>query len=353
MVRSTNRIAEFRASLGIPLGILNARLDDFVRSGVMDRGRQVGSDDDLEYTLTEKGHDLGPIVTAVDRWNERWGSPVQPLLAVVDDDHEVDKSPEAAALPLEVSLLGTFVVRAAGAECSPFPVSAQRLLAYLALKDRAVGRLAIAGALWPDATEFRAGASLRSALTRLDGMREAVISSSSGLRLAESVTVDFLSASSLARRLLQLGSSPDESDLDAVAISALSLELLPDWYDEWAVDAAEDWRQTRMNALEVQARLLIERGRLAEAAGVAQIVIRVEPLRESAHALLIRIHLAEGNQSEALREFRQYRKLLLLELGLEPTALLSGLVADITTVDDGVGPEGQTAQKFRAVGVSS
>ena len=329
MVQPANGIEEFQAALGIPLGTLNARLGDFVRSDVMNTSSTDERGDETVYTLTEKGRDLAPIVTALDRWNERWSAPVMPFLAVVNDDNEIAEAPEAVALPLEISMLGTFVLRLGGAECATVPVSSQRLLAYLSLKDRAVGRLAIAGTLWPDATELHAGASLRSALTRLDGMREAVVSSSSGLRLAESVTVDFQSAASLARRLLQPGSSRDESDLSAAAISALSFELLPDWYDDWVVDAAEDWRQTRMNALEVQARMLIDRGRLAEAAGVAQIVIRVEPLRESAHALLIRVHLAEGNQSAALREFGQYRKLLLLELGLEPTALLSGLVADI------------------------
>jgi DNA-binding SARP family transcriptional activator len=288
-----------------------------------------GSGEDRLYALTEKGRDLVTIVTALDRWNERWKAPVTPFLAVVRNNEESARKSEADASALEISLLGTFALRGADARSSAVPVSSQRVLAYLALKDRAVGRLAIAGKLWPDATEFRAGASLRSALTRLDGMRGAVVSSSSGLRLAESVTVDFQSASALARRLLRPGSSEDEADLNPAAISALSVELLPDWYDDWVVDAAEDWRQTRMNALEVQARMLVDRGRLAEAAGVAQIVIRVEPLRESAHALLIRIHLADGNQAGAVREFRQYRKLLLRELGLEPTALLSGLVAGI------------------------
>ncbi len=57
--------------------------------------------------------------------------------------------------------------------------------------------------------------------------------------------------------------------------------------------------------------------------------MKVEPLRESAQASLIRVHLAEGNQSEALRVFERYRGLLLRELGLEPTALLADLMVGI------------------------
>ena len=43
----------------------------------------------------------------------------------------------------------------------------QRLLAFLAIRERPVNRLLVAGTLWPDATESRAHASLRSALARL------------------------------------------------------------------------------------------------------------------------------------------------------------------------------------------
>jgi DNA-binding SARP family transcriptional activator len=52
-------------------------------------------------------------------------------------------------------------------------------------------------------------------------------------------------------------------------------------------------------------------------------------LRESARTALIRVHLAEGNQSEALSEFGRYQTLLQAELGLEPTPLLCQLIADL------------------------
>jgi DNA-binding SARP family transcriptional activator len=64
-------------------------------------------------------------------------------------------------------------------------------------------------------------------------------------------------------------------------------------------------------------------GRAADAARAA---VRAEPLRESAHAALIQVHVAEGNQSEAVREFTHYRALLHSELGLEPTPRLCRLM---------------------------
>ena len=41
---------------------------------------------------------------------------------------------------------------------------------------------------------------------------------------------------------------------------------------------------------------------------------------------MISVHLAEGNRSEALRQFHQYRELLRSQLGLEPPELMKGLV---------------------------
>jgi DNA-binding SARP family transcriptional activator len=231
---------------------------------------------------------------------------------------------------MQVALLGTFGLRIAGHAISGVAENSRRLLVFLALHDRTVDRIAIAGTMWPEATESRAGASLRSTLSRLDAhTHEGIVRESAGLSLAGSVAVDFRDSQALAKRLLQPGASPVEADLGPAALAALSSDLLPDWYDEWVLTEAEDWRQLRVNALEAMARLLTAGGQLPGAAGAARAAMRVEPLRESAHASLIRVHLAEGNQSEALRVFDRYRALLFTELGLEPTPLLSDLVVSI------------------------
>jgi DNA-binding SARP family transcriptional activator len=233
-------------------------------------------------------------------------------------------------LVIEVSVLGTFGLRIGGKALSPLSVGSQRLVVFLALHDRVVARMAMAGTMWPDATDEKAGDSLRSALSRLDApTREAVLVASAGLRLAKTVSVDLRRSQALAQRLLDPDAAQRDADVSPAAVAALSVGLLPDWYDDWVVTEAEDWRQLRMNALEAQAGMLTDGGRLAGAAGAARAAMKVEPLRESAHASLVRVHLAEGNQSEALRVFDRYRALLLDELGVEPTPLLSELVVSI------------------------
>jgi DNA-binding SARP family transcriptional activator len=58
--------------------------------------------------------------------------------------------------------------------------------------------------------------------------------------------------------------------------------------------------------------------------------MRAEPLRESARSALIRVHLAQGNQADAIGEFERYRVLLRADLGLEPTSQLSQLLGNLT-----------------------
>lgn len=329
------RFADFARAVVIEPDMLASRLDSFVGAGLMER---IATSGEVEYVLSPQGRNLEPVIIALTTWGDGWDAHQEPAMgfgqeAVAADQGTwagaPDENSPAAAL-IEITLLGSFSLRVGGTQIEQMSVGSQRLLVFLALNHRAVTRTAMAGRMWPEATDERAGISLRSALSRLDAStREAILSASSGLSLAESVTVDLYAAQAISRRLLLPGSSVSEDDLRPATTTLLSTELLPDWYDDWVLAEAEDWRQLRMNALEAQSMRLADLGRLAEAAGAARAAMRVEPLRESSHASLIRVHLAEGNQSEALRVYERYRTLLRDVLGLEPTERLSDLIASI------------------------
>ena len=336
------KFADFERRVGVERDILAARLDGFVGAGLMSVQADTGSNDhrDDRYVLTQNGRNLEPVIVALSTWADSWAvSPVteraiEKCASHLADARSIQPTPVAPIAPLsvEISLLGSFELRVSGAVTSAVSVGSQRLLAFLALHDRAVARVAMAGRMWPEVSDERAGLSLRSALSRLDAAtRDAILSTRLGLSLAETVVVDLREAQALARRLLRSHVAPLDSDLSPAAVALLSLELLPDWYDDWVIAEAEDWRQLRMSALEAQAGLLVDAGRLAEAAGAARAAIKVEPLRESAHASLIKVHLAEGNQSEALRVFDRYRSMLEGALGIQPTSRISGLIAPIRT----------------------
>jgi DNA-binding SARP family transcriptional activator len=229
--------------------------------------------------------------------------------------------------PFRVSLLGRFSLTDEYGVDVPIANGVQRLLALLALRDRIVHRASVAGVLWPDVTESHAHASLRSTLARTpDAVRSVLSVSGSEIALVDEVEVDVRDALALAQRLLDEVTPSPSDDVGADAIELLSCDLLPGWLDEWVVPEAEEWRQLRLHALEALVDRLIVTSRFSDAAGAAMAAIKAEPLRESAHAALIRVHLAESNQSEALRQFERYRSLLRSELGIEPTARISELI---------------------------
>jgi DNA-binding SARP family transcriptional activator len=231
-----------------------------------------------------------------------------------------------------VALLGGFSLFRRSSVLS-VPRASQRLLAFVAINGRMVERATVAGTLWPDASESQAYSNLRSALARLQSTaRKALAASKLEVGLAERVMVDVRDAQALARRLVDPAATPDRSELGTAAVAALSADLLPDWYDDWVLSEAEDWRQLRLHALEALAGRLLSAGRWGEATSAARAAVRAEPLRESSHATLIQVHLAEGNQSEAMREFTRYSALLRAELGLEPTRRLRQLVQDLQSL---------------------
>ena len=230
---------------------------------------------------------------------------------------------------VKVSVLGSFGLFVVGKPQRDLPHATQRLLAFLALQDGAVSRTALAGTLWPEVSEDHAHASLRSALSRLSAIQRSVVRVTvRELALADGVFVDIRDARTLAHRLLNPGSWQG-SDQDDRAIETLSTDLLPDWYDDWAVAEAEEWRQLRLHALDALAERLTAAGRYADATSAALAAVKAEPLRETAHAALIRVYLAEGNRAEARAAYEHYHALLRSELGLEPTELVKALVEDL------------------------
>ena len=238
---------------------------------------------------------------------------------------DVRSAPSVDRAGLRVDLLDGFRLTG-GADAVPVSGGAERLLAFMAMRHRAVGRLLVAGSLWADATEGHAYAALRSTLIRMNRTcRDALLITPSSLELAPGVSVDLRDARALAHRLLDTG--PHAAvDLSVAAVETLSAELLPLWYDDWVASEAEDWRQLRLHALEAVVDGLVAARRFGDATAAAGVVVRADPLRESAQAALIRVHLAEGNQSEAVHAFDRFSRLLHVDLGLTPTPRLRELV---------------------------
>lgn len=222
-----------------------------------------------------------------------------------------------------VTLLGGFRLHVGGDKVAELPRGVQRLVANLALAYHPV-RTAVAGQLWPDVAEEQAHGSLRSALWRLQrGAPGLVETSGTALALAQHVRVDVREAIQWAHAVLDPGR--DDTEVQPPGGSFLG-ELLPGWCDDWVLPERERFRQLRTYAMEALATRLCRQGRHGEAVQAAYAVIRTEPLRETAHRTLVRIHLEEGNLVEAVRAYESFRRRLATQMGVSPSARMEALV---------------------------
>ena len=222
---------------------------------------------------------------------------------------------------MRLSLMGTFAL-VAGDQPVRLPMTAQRVVAFLALARKPVSRLYVAGHLWPDASEAHAAASLRSALWRARRAGDIVRADAYELALDPGVDVDVTAVLDLVRRVG--GAAIGTAEIDALSRTD---DLLPGWYDEqWLEIERECFRVLRAHALERLTERLTEEGRLDEALEAGLAAVAADPLRETAHRALIRVQLAEGNTAEAVRHFHVWARLSERSLGLEPSPLMRELV---------------------------
>ena len=227
----------------------------------------------------------------------------------------------------QVTLLDGFLIRDVGARgaqaAGDLPRAVQRLVAHLCLAGRPA-RTAVAGRLWSEVPEDKAHASLRSALWRLRQVAPELVDSSGGsLCLAAGVRVDVRELHAWADRVRDLRTPADQVGLPDPALLG---DLLPGWYEDWVLLERDRLQQLRAHSLETAAVRLGAVGRHGEALQAAHLAIRAEPLRESAHRTVVRVHLAEGNVAEALRAYEFFRDLLREELGIPPTEQMTRLL---------------------------
>lgn len=201
----------------------------------------------------------------------------------------------------------------------------ERLLALLAVHAGWTSRYVVADMLWPDRPERAALAALRTAVWRLQRCAPGVVDARGRtLSLHPSVRTDVNELVSWAQRTIRSAEVLPDDELVALE---LGRELLPGWYDGWLDLERRRLHQLRVHALEAAVEELLSRGRFSLALPGALELVEADPLRESAHRLLVRIHLAEGNVAAALDQFASCSSLLASKIGVQPSERLSDLVS--------------------------
>lgn len=217
----------------------------------------------------------------------------------------------------------------------------QRLITALALVGQR-SRTYLAGLLWPNSPEHQASGSLRSTVFKVRHQLPGLLSDSlDPVALAPTVAVD----------IHELRRSAEDARTGTainpgIAERLYSAELLPGWYDDWVIFEQERLRELRIAALEAIARHYLCTDEPDAAVAAAMHAAAIEPLRESAHALMIRGQIHAGNAAGAYRTLQDFRRRLREEMGLEPSRRLEAAIGG-NSADD-LGLPGPIAAKNRA-----
>jgi predicted ATPase/DNA-binding SARP family transcriptional activator/DNA-binding CsgD family transcriptional regulator len=114
------------------------------------------------------------------------------------------------------------------------------------------------------------------------------------------------------------------------AIDLYAGELLPgDRYEKWPEEHRRRLRETYLSLLLGLARLHEDQADYNSAAEVLRRVVSEDPIREEAHAGLMRLYALAGSKGEALAQYERLEDVLSSELGTEPSASSRALREEI------------------------
>jgi DNA-binding SARP family transcriptional activator len=242
----------------------------------------------------------------------------------------MDESTESRNL--EIHLLGDFRLTYAGDPVDAIDTPRlQSLLAYLLLHRGAPqSRRRIAFLFWPDSTEGQALTNLRNLLFRLRrGLPEAdrfLEVDRKTLRWVEDAPFELDVAA--FERALEDAETAAASEADGSgereslerAVELYTGDLLPSCYDDWIDTDRQRLRQAYRGALMRLVDVLEDRQDYQGAIGVAERLVRHDPVREVSYRRLMELRAAIGDRAGALRTYHRCTSVLEEELGVEPSA---------------------------------
>jgi DNA-binding SARP family transcriptional activator/alpha-beta hydrolase superfamily lysophospholipase len=234
-----------------------------------------------------------------------------------------------------IKVLGGFDVRWPNGRPLTFATrKARALLAYLALSPyQPRAREQLAGLLWERSAEEQARASLRQTLTALrkslsDDSAHVIVADADSVQLdADGVWVDALEMESLAAE-----SSPENLQRVADLYEGELLQgfsLREEAFEEWLGSERRRVREIARDALTELLEHYETSGEARAGRRIAEQLLTLDPLQESAHRALMRLHAAEGRHGAALKQYGECVRIMSHELGVDPEAATTALYREI------------------------
>lgn len=216
--------------------------------------------------------------------------------------------------------LGVWTLTKDGTEV-PLPPRCQRLLVLLLIEGRRP-RSHVAARLWPDILEPRASANLRSATLDLRRRAPGLLAADAGtLGIAPQVRSDVVGL----RLVLQGAGQPMTTVEEAAYLRGIG-ELLPGWDEEWVTAERDHLKEGMLDRISQVVQLLVSEEDVDHALPLVRMAIQLEPMRESAHRALARIHLIAGDRVAAWQVYTGFRRRSVIEYGVSPSQLFEDLM---------------------------
>ena len=213
------------------------------------------------------------------------------------------------------------------------------LFAFLACyRQQAHSRDALIEMLWPESDLKPGRASLSTALSSLRNQFEPPGTPAHSVLRADRfsiglnpdvVVTDVAEFENAVRAAAKAGSATERVQHLSDAVERYEGRLLPGYYEEWITGEQERLSGLFFGTLGRLLPLLEAAGELDAAIAHARKAVAVEPLREEGHGHLIRLLAASGQPGAALRQFKEWERLLDEEMGDEPSAPLRALARQV------------------------
>lgn len=194
------------------------------------------------------------------------------------------------------------------------------LLSYLVWhNDIAVSRSKLAGLLWEQFNEKRARHNLRQSILELKRHlpKDCIKSSRYSLQLDSSKLMCDLYQ---FRKCCQSDNVVDMKESlqiyqgDFMQDFYLGSALFDDWLEEKRFELHELMRNNMLQLL----NHYISHNNTLDAMLLARRILRIDPLNENIHQVLMGLYAQQGRRSDAIKQYRQCQKLLADELDLKP-----------------------------------
>jgi len=132
-----------------------------------------------------------------------------------------------------------------------------------------------------------------------------------------------------AEAALRAGHRDQANGWALVANAIARRPLLAGEEGSWATRRRAMLRDVRVRALECRSAVCLEKELFPLAGRDAELVLELEPFRETAYRLLMRAHAGAGNPAEALRVYERCRSVIEEELGVSPSPETEAVYLDI------------------------